>query len=105
MTEFRQTPEGGAPLAGPNPHFFSDPIMDCLTNMVLELGAQVWVLKERIAAQEEALHQQGVLTQDAVEAVELSAEKKAALKKERDDFVASLLREIQRLAEPDSQGT
>ena len=98
MGDFEQTPEGGAPLAGPDPKFFDDPVTDCLTNMILELSAQVWVLKERLAAQEELLVREKVMSAGSVETVEFTPEQRAALKQEREEFVAGLLAEIKRLS-------
>ena len=95
-----QTPEGGVPIAGPNPHFFDDPITDCLTNMILELAAQVWVNRERLMAFEEVLARDGVISADAVEDYRPSADRAAALRSERDRFVLGIMKQIQRLAEP-----
>lgn len=101
-----QTPEGGVPMSGPHPHFFQDPVTDCLTNMLLELAAQVWVNRERLFAFEEVLARDGVITRGAVERFRPSAEQAKSLRAERDTFIADLMKEVQRLAAaPKSDGT
>lgn len=98
----QQTPEGGVPLAGDNPSYFADPIQDALVNMVMELAAQVWVNRERMAALEAVLEERGELPADAVEGYRPDPQRAARLRQERDRFVADLLKEIQRLSPPGS---
>ena len=93
-----QTPEGGVPLVGDNPTYFPDPVQDALVNMIMELAAQVWVNRERMTALEAVLEDQGQLAIDAIEGYQFSPDKTAALREERDRFVADILKEIQRLA-------
>ena len=95
-----QTPEGGVPLAGKDPHFFPDPIVDCLTNMVLELAAQVWVNRERMLVLEELLSRDGIVNTAALENFKPSAEQQTFLRTQRDEFIAGLMQQIQRLANP-----
>ena len=95
-----QTPEGGVPLAGNDPHYFPDPILDCLTNMVLELAAQVWVNRERMLVLEEILSRDGIVTAEAVENFKPSAQQQAVLRIQRDQFIAGLMQQIERLANP-----
>ena len=47
-----QTPEGGAPLAGLDPVYLENPVLDATVRMVVELAAQVWVERERRIALE-----------------------------------------------------
>ncbi len=86
------------PSAGDNPHYFNDPILDCLTNMLLELAAEVWVSRERSQIVEHLLEQQNLLTRDAVEKFVPSEEQQQRLREERDRFVGNLMGEIKRLA-------
>ena len=97
-----QTPEGGVPLAGDNPSYLGDPIQDALVNMVMELAAQVWVNRERMAALEAVLEERGDLPADEVERYRPDPERAAQLRQERDRFVADILKEIQRLSPPGS---
>ena len=99
MNVDEQTPEGGVPLAGDHPHYFNDPIMDCLTNMVLELAAEVWVNRERMLVFEQLLNQRALIRPDAVENFTPSEEQQRSLREERDRFIGGIMREIRRLAE------
>lgn len=98
MTDEEQTPEGGVPLVGNDPHYFDDPVKDALVKMILELGAQVWINRERIAALEGALAAGGALSPDAVERYEHDDASKDALLSERNEFVRLILRNIEQLA-------
>ena len=99
MSNFPEpTPEGGVPLVGDNPTYFADPVQDALVNMIMELAAQVWVNRERTAALEAVLEQQGNLEAGVVEQYRFAPEQAASLRRERDQFVAGILKEIQRLA-------
>lgn len=99
MSVDEQTPEGGVPSAGDHPHYFNDPILDCLTNMVLELAAEVWVNRERMLVFEQLLGEQDLISVDAVEDFTPSEEQQGSLREERDRFIAGIMREIRRLAE------
>ena len=99
MSVDEQTPEGGVPSAGDHPHYFNDPIMDCLTNMVLELAAEVWVNRERMLVFEQLLAEHDLIGLDAVENFEPSQQQQGALREERDRFIAGIMREIRRLAQ------
>ena len=87
---------------GDNPTYFDDPVQDALVNMIMELAAQVWVNRERMAALEVVLEERGGLESDAVESYRPSPERAARLRQERDRFVAGIMKEIQRLAPPES---
>ena len=101
----QQTPEGGVRLAGDDPHYFDDPILDCLTNMILELAAEVWVNRERGLIVEQLLEQQNLLSHTQVEKFVPSEERQRELRQERDRFVGNIMREIQRLAAHHQDGT
>lgn len=98
MTDDAQTPEGGAPLVGNDPGYFDDPVKDALVKMVLELGAQVWVNRERIATLEAALIARGALGPETVEKFEHDESSTSALVDERNEFVRLLLRNVEQLA-------
>lgn len=99
MSFGEETPEGGVPLVGKDPHYFDDPVKDALVKMILELGAQVWINRERIAALEGAITAEGGLSPDAVEHYEHDESGRAALLRERNEFVRLLLRNIEQLAD------
>ena len=62
---------------GKRPAFFDDPSVDCLMTALLESLAENWTLKERLMALEKALVYAKVISSDAVESVEWSAEETA----------------------------
>jgi hypothetical protein len=93
----RQTPEGGTPLAGDDPVYLRDPVLDATVRMVVELAAQVWVDRERLLTIESLLDERGVVTRDAIEHYRPGAARQAAIKAERDRFVADVFKELRRI--------
>lgn len=92
-----QTPEGGAPLAGDDPVYLRDPVLDATMRMLVELAAQVWVDRERRLAIEALLEERGVLTREALERYQPSPERLAAIKAERDRFIEDVFKELRRI--------
>jgi hypothetical protein len=92
-----QTPEGGAPLAGPDPVYLENPVLDATVRMVVELAAQVWIERERRFALEALLAAQGVVAADAVEKFRPDAAQAAALKAERSRFIEDVFKELRRI--------
>jgi len=93
----RQTPEGGTPLAGDDPVYLRDPVLDATVRMVVELTAQVWIDRERLLTIESLLDERGVLTREAIEQYKPSEARIAAIKAERDRFVADVFKELRRI--------
>lgn len=93
-TRAPQTPEGGTPLAGPDPIYIQDPLLDATVRMVVELAAQVWVERERRLTLEARLLSAGMLAPDHWQA---SPEHTARLKRERDIFVEDIFKELRRI--------
>jgi hypothetical protein len=93
----RQTPEGGTPLAGDDPVYLRDPALDATVRMVVELAAQVWVDRERLLTIESLLADKGVVTREAIESYQATATRQAAVKAERDRFVADVFKELRRI--------
>ena len=92
-----QTPEGGTPLAGDDPIYLKDPVLDATLRMVVELAAQVWVDREKLLTIESLLEDRGVVTRGAIEQYRPSAERIAALKAERDRFIEDVFKELRRI--------
>lgn len=92
-----QTPEGGTPLAGPDPVYLQDPVLDATVRMVVELAAQVWVERERRIALESLLESRGILTRDALEHFTPDAAQAALLKAERSRFIEDVFKELRRI--------
>ncbi len=99
-----QTPEGGTPLAGPDPVYLRDPLLDATVRMVVELTAQLWVEREHRLALEGRLAESGVLPAAALENWQPTAEHLARVKRERDRLVDDVFKELRRIpATPHSQ--
>jgi hypothetical protein len=77
--------------------FFSEPGLDTLTRVVVELAAEVWVLRDRNRVLETVLAQAGRLDRDLVESYQPSPEELQEALKERDTFVARILSPIAEL--------
>ena len=80
MTAAKLTP-------APEPAFFDNPAIDNLIAVTLELGAELWVLRERNRVLERLLCEQGVVSEKLIEAYEPGVEEAARLRAERDAFV------------------
>lgn len=66
-----------------NPNYFENEVIDHLIGIVLELGAQSWVIKDRLAFLEELLAKQGSLSIEDLEQGRPSEELQAKLQTER----------------------
>ncbi len=75
------------PAPAPEPAFFDNPAIDNLIAVVLELGAELWVQRERMRVVEALLAQKGMVTPELIEQYVPSAEEVARSKAERDAFV------------------
>lgn len=93
----KQTPEGGPPLAGDDPVYLPDPVLDATVRMLVELAAQVWVDRERLLVMEQILAERGVVTREAVECFKPGPEQAKRLKEERNRFVEDVFRELRRV--------
>ena len=75
------------PVPAPEPAFFDNPAIDNLIAVVLELGAELWVLRERQRITEQLLTTHGKVTTEMIEQHMPSPEEQARSKAERDEFV------------------
>ena len=92
-----QTPEGGAPQAGPDPVYLENPVLDATVRMVVELAAQVWIERERRITLENVLAARGLLDAASIEAFRPDAAQAAALKAERARFIEDVFKELRRI--------
>jgi hypothetical protein len=86
--------------SGRRPAFFDAPGMDQLLSMVLEIAAELWVVRERVFILEAVLKQQGIDVTDAIESYAPNAEEAAALAKMRDQATANMFRTLNREHRP-----
>jgi len=75
------------PVPAPQPAFFGNPAIDNLIAVTLELGAELWVQKERMRVVERLLAERGVVTAEAIEQYSSTPEELARVQNERDAFV------------------
>jgi hypothetical protein len=76
------------PAAAPEPAFFDNPAIDHLIAVTLELGAELWVQRERMRIVEKLLGEKGVVTAELIEQYRPSDAELAASRTERDAFVS-----------------
>ena len=82
--------------AGRRPAFFEQDGMDQMLSMLLELAAELWVVRERLFMVEGVLGQQGVPVREAVERYVPSEQERAELAKMRADLTAQMFRTLGR---------
>jgi hypothetical protein len=92
-----QSPEGGTPLAGVDPVYLKDPVLDATVRMVVELAAQLWVERERRIVLEKALEAGGALAAGAIERFAPDAALAESLKAERNRFIEDVFKELRRI--------
>jgi hypothetical protein len=78
------------PAPAPEPAFFDNPAIDHLIAVTLELGAELWVQRERMRVIEKLLGEKGVVTAALIEQYRPSDEELAASRGERDAFVSRI---------------
>ena len=76
-----------APKPAPEPAFFDNPAIDNLIAVTLELGGELWVVRERLRLMEQLLTTHGKVTSEMIEQYLPCAEEQARVKAERDAFV------------------
>jgi hypothetical protein len=75
----------------PDLTFFPDPNVDRVLGVVLELAAEVWVLRDRLQTVERLLEQNGTLSRADIDRAGPSSEERARQLAERDAFIARIL--------------
>jgi hypothetical protein len=78
----KETTSIGEPTA-----FFDNPVIDSLMTMCLELGAALWVVKDRLRVVEALLSEHGLATREQIDAYQTPPEEEAALKAARAEFI------------------
>jgi hypothetical protein len=75
----------------PDLRFFPDPNVDRVLGVVLELAAEVYVLRDRLRTVEEALERAGGISREALDRYEPSEAERAQRLAERDALIARIL--------------
>jgi len=92
------------PKPAPEPAFFDNPAIDNLMAVTMELGAELWVQRERMRVIERLLAERGVVTAEAIEQYVMSAEEAAQVQAERDAFAKRLYAAFTRETVPATPG-
>jgi hypothetical protein len=82
--------------AGKRPAFFEEPGMDQVVSMVLELAAELWVVRERVFVLESVLGQHGIAAREAIEAYVPTADEQQTLAAMRATITAQMFRTLAR---------
>lgn len=69
-----------------HPHYFKDPIIDHLLEIVLQLGAELWITRDRQLVTEHLLATEGKVTPEMIENFKASPEFKEKLREERRNY-------------------
>ncbi|MCB2108149.1 MAG: hypothetical protein KDE14_10630 [Rhodobacteraceae bacterium] len=70
-----------------HPHYFKDPMIDHLLEIVMLLGGELWTVKDRQAVTEHLLATEGKVTPEMIEQFRPSADMKEKLARDRQTFV------------------
>jgi hypothetical protein len=73
-------------------HQFEDPAMDILLGIVVSLGNEVYVLRDRLRIIEKMLEARGTISRADVEAYKPTPEEEEEIRKDNDAFMARLFR-------------
>jgi hypothetical protein len=84
--------------AGDRQTFFKDGGVDQLLSMVLELAAELWVVRERVYRLEAAGAVGGVPLRELAESLDLDADQQAELAAMRETFLRGMFRSLNRSA-------
>ena len=76
------------PQSAPEPAFFDNPAIDNLIAVTLELGAELWVQRERMRVIEKLLGEKGLVTAAMIEQYQSDPAELAQGKSDRDAFVS-----------------
>lgn len=77
-----------------SPSYFDNVVIDNLMNITLELGAAVWVVKDRLRVVEELLEQRGVVTQEMIEMYRPDPSRERDLRARRDSFIDKIYKSV-----------
>lgn len=66
-----------------HPHYFKDPMIDHLIEVVLQLGAELWVVKDRQMVTEHLLATEGKVTPEMIEQFKPTTEMREKIREER----------------------
>ena len=74
------------------PHQFDDPAIDALLSIVVSLGNEVYVMRDRMRIIEKMLEAKGTISRADIEAYKPTPEEEEEIRKDNDAFMARLFR-------------
>lgn len=77
-----------------HPTYFENPVIDNLLNITLELGAALWVVKDRLRVVENILQTKGIVLNDEIEQYRTPPEQERDLRARRDAFIERIYKSI-----------
>jgi hypothetical protein len=77
--------------------FLGERSLDAMMDAMMEMAAQIWVLKRRNTIVEALLEEKGCLSQDAIEAFSFTAEQAKQQRQIRAEFVSTIFRAMEEL--------
>lgn len=80
---------------GTRPSFFEGSATDQLITMMLEIMAELWVVKERVYTLEKVLGDAGIAVKEQIDACKFSPEQAAELEMERRKLIETVLRSLE----------
>ena len=95
MARAAEKPMTSLKAKGAHPHFFDDPNVDRLMTMVMNLAAEVAVLRERLDTHEQVAAGKKLFTPDDIEAFEPNTDVDAAREAWRTRFLDRLLKVVE----------
>jgi hypothetical protein len=96
VADLRRWLEASEGLADGQP-FLGDRRLDAITDVLLELAAQLWVSRRRNAVLEELLSERGIIGAQDIEKYVFSESQAAELRSARELFVATIFRSLSQL--------
>jgi hypothetical protein len=80
---------------GKRPSFFDESAVDQVVTMMLEMMAELWVIKEHVYTLEKVLGEAGISAKEQVEACKFNADEAAELETARLTFVETIMRSLE----------
>lgn len=77
-----------------HPTYFENPVIDNLINITLELGAALWVVKDRLRVVEDIMQSKGIVLNEEIEQYRTPPERERDLRARRDAFIERIYKSI-----------
>ncbi len=71
--------------------WLGDPMLDCMMNVIMGLAEELYVTRDRLGVMERVLEERGALSRDDLDRWQPDERQQAAILRDRDNFVESIL--------------